>query len=130
MDLNIIKSVLDADDNANSSLVALASQVCSGLEVFANIPDGIRYSIAKELVTFEEALSPPRLEDSEQVDIITVKRRRTHYEKGRSKIQTGTGDILRHRIISPMSRTLVIQKESSFVKTSPCLIKYMKHFYK
>lgn len=89
MDLNIIKSVLDADDDANSSLVALASQVCSGLEVFANIPDGIRYSIAKELVTFEEALSPPRqalspprLEDSEQVDIITVKRRRTHYEKG------------------------------------------------
>jgi hypothetical protein len=82
MDFNTLKDFLDTDNDANSSLVALASQVCIGLEAFANIPDGIRYSIAKDLVTFEESISQRRLHNDEQVDGRTVKKRRAHYEKG------------------------------------------------
>ena len=50
-------------------------------------------------------------------------------KKERSKRQTGTANILRHLIILQMSRNLVIQKESNFVKTSRYLIKFTRHFY-
>jgi len=127
MDFNNINDIIDTDDHGNDPIVYLASQFCLVYDVFEDIPAGIRYSIAKEPVTFEEAISHPKqlgLQDNEKVDGSFVKRGGLTTEKERSKRQTGTADILRHLIILQMSRTLVIQKESNFVETSRYLIKF------
>ena len=53
MDFNNINDIIDTDDHGIDPIVYLASQFCLPSDVFEDIPAGIRYSIAKELVTFE-----------------------------------------------------------------------------
>ena len=88
MDFNNINDIIDTDDHGIEPIVYLASQFCFPSDVFEDIPDGIRYSIDKELVTFKEAISHPKqlgLQDNEKVDGRFVKKRRTYYEKGTVK---------------------------------------------
>ena len=132
MDFNNINHIIDTDDHGIDPIVYLASQFCLPSDVFEDIPAGIRYSVAKELVTSEEAISNTKqleLQDNEKVDGIFVKKRHAYYKKELLKRKTVTADILRYLIILQMPRTLVIQKEPNFVETSRYLIKFTRHFY-
>ena len=57
MDFNNINDIIDTDDHGIDPIVYLANQFCLPSDVFEDIQAGIRDSIAKELVTSEEAIS-------------------------------------------------------------------------
>ena len=83
MDFNNINDIIDTDDHGIGPIVYLASQFCFPSDVFEDIQAGICYFIAKELVTFKEAISHPKqlgLQDNEKVDGRFVKKRRTYDE--------------------------------------------------
>ena len=85
MNFNNINDIIDTDDHGIDPIAYLASQFCLPSDVFEDIPAGIRYSVAKALVTFEEAISHPKqlgLQDNEKVDGRFVKKRRAYYDKG------------------------------------------------